>query len=175
MNKKYAILTALAVSVLLIGGVYAYQILSVTSHINSVESQQLYYFDGATWQDLPLTATDLGLADMLAGSENPFIVKDKNNANRQLMITTTITNNNPDLKFLAVCQNAGTQYKIVSGGAWGEGLVIKLKVNANSEEAMSLNTIVSGDASVTTGYPINPVTAVERNEVDTAITDWTTC
>lgn len=174
MNKK--IMIPLFVVLGMVTFVVAYQILSLTSHIQIAESQQFYYSeDGTTWYEVPLASTDLGQATIPAGSLQPFLFKEKNNANRQIMTTATISNSDPMLKFSVTCFQPGTEYRIVSGGEFGQGLTLQSLIDGESEEAMYFNTIVSADATPTVTFSDNPITTIERNEVDTSITDWITC
>jgi hypothetical protein len=174
MNKKIIIISA-SILVLMVASIIAYQMLSVRSHINVVESQQLNYFDGVNWLPFPIgtgTTIDLGNADMSAGSSSTFFVQGINNANRPVMYTMSITGGYAALKYAVTC-NGVSNYAITDGGNFNEGLTVLVKNEAGQTSAIGITTIVDAGAEVTTGYPLNPITSVERGEV----TDntWITC
>lgn len=175
MNKKVLGIT-LGLVILMTVSVIAYQMLIVKSHINIVESQTLQYQDQTGWHNFPLntgTTLDLGNANMNAGNASTFYVQGINPNNRPIMYTLLIDSNYSDLKYAVECQGI-TEYAILNGGAFGEGLTVAINNGADSTSALGITTIVDAGANITTGYPITPTTSVSRAEVDESIA-WTTC
>lgn len=174
MNKKVLGIT-LGLVLLLAVSVFAYQMLSVRSRINVVESQTLQYYEGGVWKNFPLgtgTTLNLGTADMPAGSTTTFYVQGINSANRPVMYTLIIDSAYEDLMYGVVC-NGVSQYAIIGGGEFGEGLTVVVLNGAGLTSGLGMTTTINAGAEITTGYLINPITSISRGEVEDY--DWETC
>lgn len=178
MKKLYlGMIMAFAAVMLVTAGVIAYQMLIVRSHINIVESQTLQYQDETGWHDFPLntgTTLDLGLANMSAGDYSTFYVRGINPNNRPIMYVLQIDSNYTDLQYAVRCQEPGTQYAVMSGGAFGEGLTVAIRNEADSTATLGIDTNIDAGASITTDYPITPTTSVSRMEVG-GVEAWNVC
>ncbi len=173
-RKKIGVmLISMVLAVGIIGNLFAFQILSVDRVMNAFETQDIQYSDdNVTFASFSSGANVLPNATIGVGSSVPLYLRNINNANRDTMITYDFANADPLVEYQFQCASSGSQYSVVSGGSFGQGLSVEVKGLASTTTDNIVNTILSFDAPA--NQTVTPQINVARTEIDPAVV-WTTC
>ncbi len=167
MNKK---LLMFGIPILAIALVSAYVILSTTTHFDIQEGQQLEWFDGAVWVNMPLNVGnyDYPVETINAGDSSLRQIHGVNPNNRAIEYQSVLTSPDPNVEIHFECTQPGVQYTedIV-------GLVTTIKVLNPAGMTSEWGELTIVDAAAPLAVDVQVTGTHDRLEVESLA--WLTC